>query len=209
MALEQSKLLDWRGKTAVIFASGPSLSTAQIEAVRNQPDLPLGVIAVNSTFKVVPFADVIYACDFLWWKTYHLEVSGWSRKIRCWTQDRSAAERFSINYVRQSAMPGLGKKTVQVNGNSGTGAINLAYLFGARRILLLGFDMKLGPRGEKHHHSDHPSPLVQGMQFGEWIHKMDLVARDLQAEGVEVVNCTPNSALKCFPFGDLVTELAK
>ena len=216
--LEQSKKPDWSGKTAVIFASGPSLTKTQVDAVHhraieNEIEVQghtgrVRTIAVNSTAEIAPWASVFYACDFLWWKVNYGKFWG-DQPRRCWTQDRASAERFHINFVRQASAPGLGKKVLHTNGNSGAGAINLAYLFGARRILLLGFDMKLGPKGEKHHHPDHPHPLVQGMQFNEWIHKMGIVARDLKAEGVEVVNCTPGSALQCFPFGDIATELAK
>ena len=96
-----------------------------------------------------------------------------------------------------------------MNGNSGAGAINLAYHFGARRILLIGMDMKPGANGEKHWHPDHPKPMVQGQQFEEWRLKMGVLAKDLAAEGVTVINCTPGSALTCFPMSDLEQELAK
>ena len=96
-----------------------------------------------------------------------------------------------------------------MNGSNGAGAINLAYHFGARRILLVGMDMKPGPNGEKHWHPDHPKPLVQGQQFEEWRKKMGVLAVDLKTEGVTVVNCTPGSALTCFPMGDLEQEFVK
>ncbi len=70
-------------------------------------------------------------------------------------------------------------------------------------------DMQTGPHGEKHWHADHPKPMVQGQMFEEWIKKMGVLAKDLKAEGIEVVNCTPGSALKHFPMGDLEQELAK
>ena len=36
-----------------------------------------------------------------------------------------------------------------------------------------------------------------------------VLAADLKTEGVTVVNCTPGSALTCFPMGDLEQELVK
>ena len=104
---------------------------------------------------------------------------------------------------------GLGKRGLRVNGSSGAGAINLAYHFGVRRILLISMDMKPGQNGEKHWHPDHPKPLVQGQQFEEWRKKMGVLAADLKTEGVTVVNCTPGSALTCFPMGHLSTELVR
>lgn len=196
--MSPSPLLDWRGHTCVVAASGPSLTPVQLP-----PDLRM--IVTNDTHKMFPAADVLYACDFLWWKLNH-KVAGCKHH---WTQDRAAAERFGLNYVRHESREGLGRTALRTGGNSGYGAVNLAYLFGAKRILLIGFDMKEGPKGEKHWHPDHPKPLVQKQQFHEWIHKFKALADDLKAAGVEVINCTPGSALKCFPTGDLETELTK
>jgi len=205
--MEPSKLLDWTGKTCVIAASGPSLTDEQVRLVE---EWNVAIIAVNTTFKKFADPEVVYACDYLWLKHHVAEVRAKFKNFstQIWTQDRSSAERFNLNFVRQTSRPGLGKKTLQVNGNSGAGAINLAYLFGCRRILLIGFDMKLGPKGERHWHKDHPAPLVQNQPFGEWLHKFDTLAKDLKAEGVEVVNCTPGSALTVFPMSTLQKELA-
>ena len=197
--MEQSKLLDWTGETCVIAASGPSLSDLQCK-IAEESGLP--IIAVNTTYKRFAAPDVIYACDYLWYRHHHAAIPK-ALHARCWTQDRSSAERFNLKFVRQASRPGLGDKVLQVNGNSGFGAINLAYLFGCKRILLIGFDFKLGAKGERHWHPDHPAPLVQHQPFGEWIHKGQVLAKDLKAAGVEVINCTPGSALTVFPMGTL------
>lgn len=196
---------NWAGQTAVILASGPSLRDCRpIVCTReNGPRL----IAVNSTIFLHNGCDVAYAGDFLFWKKYHAEVVQTSPHAQRWTQDRTAAERFGLNWIKGVNRPGLGREHIHTGGNSGYQAINLAYLFGARRILLLGFDMKLGPKGEKHWHPDHPAPLVQSQTFGEWIRKFDALAADCKTLGVEVINCTPGSALKCFPMSTIEKEL--
>lgn len=199
--MNNSKLLDWSGAPCVIAASGPSLSHEQITATK-----AARVIVTNSTWRRVESPDVIYACDFLWWKQYHQEIRQAGLHDRCWTQDRSAAERFQLRYVRSEGRQGLGLNAIRVNGNSGAGAINLAYLFGCRRILLIGFDMR-EVDGKKHWHPDHPAPLVQTQMFREWIHKFMTLASDLKAKGCEVVNCTPGSALQCFPMSTIEREL--
>lgn len=188
---------DWTGKTAVILAGGYSLSDEQIEAVRHKQ---VEAIAVNSTFKRVPWARVVYAGDFMWVKTYAAEMRKTCKHAAFWTCDRSAAERWDLNWVKGVNALGLcrEKKMIHTNGNSGAQAINLAYLFGSRRILLLGFDMKLGPKGEKHHHPDHPHPLVQQQTFEEWCRKLGIMAPELEAAGCEVINCTTDTALTCF-----------
>jgi hypothetical protein len=206
--MQPSKLLNWGGRTCVVLASGPSLTDEQLAVVA---DAHVRTITVNSTvFKYPVDPDVVYAGDFLWWKVNDREAKmrtfGGSDR---WTCDRTAAERYQLNWVKGVNALGLGRgPNIHTNGNSGAQAINLAYLFGCRRILLLGFDMKPGPKGEKHWHPDHPSPLMQGMCFGDWIHKLNHLAVDLKKEGVSVVNCTPGSALTCFPMSTIEKELA-
>lgn len=198
-----SQLLNWKDRTAIVMASGPSMSSTV--PTRNPEHR---YIVTNTTFRLAPWADVVYGCDFLWWKTHAAEVRRECPDMACWTQDKASAERYGVNLVRNEALPGSSLTGLRVNGNSGAGAINLAVLFGARRIVLLGFDMREGPAGEKHWHADHPSPCVQKQLFGEWQHKFESVAKDLKALGVEVLNATPGSALKCFPtvsFEEAVT----
>lgn len=199
-------LFNWRGHTAVVVASGPSLTDEQIALVEHSDVL---TIAVNNSYAKLQHPDVVYACDYLWWKLNHMKAKQNIPRRQLWTQDRAAAEQFQLSHIQWEGKDGLGKRGLRVNGNSGAGAINLAYHFGARRILLVGMDMKPGPNGEKHWHPDHPKPLVQGQQFEEWRKKMGVLAADLKTEGVTVVNCTPGSALTCFPMGDLEQELVK
>ena len=197
---------DWRGHTAVVVASGPSLTDEQITLIEHSV---VFTIAVNNSYAKLQHPDVVYACDYLWWKLNHMKAKQNIPRRQMWTQDRAAAEQFQLSHIQWEGKDGLGKRGLRVNGNSGAGAINLAYHFGARRILLVGMDMKPGPNGEKHWHPDHPKPLVQGQQFEEWRKKMGVLAADLKTEGVTVVNCTPGSALTCFPMGDLEQELVK
>jgi hypothetical protein len=199
-------LFNWRDHTAVVVASGPSLTDEQITLIEHSV---VFTIAVNNSYAKLRHPDVVYACDYLWWKLNHMKAKQNIPRRQMWTQDRAAAEQFQLSHIQWEGKDGLGKRGLRVNGNSGAGAINLAYHFGARRILLVGMDMKPGPNGEKHWHPDHPKPLVQGQQFEEWRKKMGVLAADLKTEGVTVVNCTPGSALTCFPMGDLEQELVK
>lgn len=188
-------LPNWKGDTVLILASGPSLR----EFIR-AGSLPSDVrtIAVNSSIFAAPAADVCFALDFMWWKQHHQQARRESRAA-CWTTDRSAAERFGLSFARGANEAGLGATRVHSNGNSGFGAINFAVLAGAARVLLLGFDMKPGPKGERHWHPDHPRPCVQAQCFDDWLYKAEPIARDAKKLGVEILNCTPDSALRAFP----------
>ncbi len=192
-------------KTAIVLASGPSLTLEQIDAARRSGH---HCIVVNRTFEKFLDANTVYMGDYLAIKTYNADVVA-RFKGKLVTQDPSAAARWPHwKLVRGANREGLGKERIHQNGNSGVQALNLAFLWGFERIILIGFDMKNGPNGEKHHHPDHPAPMVQGATFGEWLHKLQAVARDLKTTKCEVLNATPDSAMKCFPMVDWREVLA-
>lgn len=198
---------DWSGLTCVILASGPGLTQDQIKRVHRDRS-ELRIVVVNSTFKAAPFADVVYAGDFMWWKVYHKEVAATCPTADRWTGDSKSAQNYKINRIKCVNRPGLGLHNIHMGGNSGYQAINLAFLFGCRRILLLGYTMR-EIDGRKHWHPDHPQPLVQPILPAEWRHKFVPMAKDLAAQGCQVINCDPLSALTCFPMGSIEEELKK
>jgi len=192
----------WSALPAVIVAGGPSLSDEQLRHVEFRQEFKhCHVIAVNNTFERAPFANACYFGDFTAIKHYFPKLRHMHTE---WvTADGAAAERFKMTRLKPTDVTGLCRQRVHMNGNSGAQAISVAACWGASRILLLGFDMKLGPNGEKHHFGDHPSNLVQAMLFDEWIGKLAIVASDAKALGIEIINCTPESALPHFPMADI------
>lgn len=122
-----------------------------------------------------------------------------------WTQHRAkgdkAAARWGLRLVR-SEHRGQGLSFdpafVRTGMNSGFQALNLAVLFGCTRILLLGFDMqKTG--GRSHWFGDHPGKLNRTSPFPEFRKAFEAAAPQLAAAGIEVINCSRETALTCFP----------
>ena len=81
-------------------------------------------------------------------------------------------------------------------------AVRVAYLFGAKEIYLLGFDMK-ATSGKTHCHGDHPKPLSTRGNYKRWVERLGLLARELERVKVDVLNCTRVTALRCFRFANL------
>lgn len=188
-------------KTVVVLASGPSLTAEQIDAARRSGFF---TIVVNRTYQKFLDANVVYAGDFMFYKVYMADIRA-TFKGKCWTQDSSVAARWPhvVQRMRGGNRDGLGLKIIHTGGNSGYQAINLAFLWGYERIIMLGFDLRFGPNGERHHHEDHLAPCVQAMTLHEWIHRFEKLARDFREKtSCEVINCTPGSALTCFPTRD-------
>lgn len=164
------------------------------------------MIAINTSFRAAPWGDVLLAPDARWWKVYGFEAH---RDFRgeLWTCDPTVG---NVNWVECVDDPGLSTHPGRVHfgGNAGYIAIGLAYLFGAARIVLLGFDMQR-TGGRDHHHGDHEGGLPNlGADLASWRHRMIALARDLRERGVDVLNATRDTALTCFERVPLERALA-
>lgn len=199
---------DWSGQTCVIVASGPSAATAEIEQARGRAR----VIAVNQSWRLAPWADALYGCDFNWW---HLnkgvpEFDG--LKI---SQDAKCTKHFrdvriiecDRAYDRKEEL--LPRGLTGWGGNSGFQAVSIAAQFGPpKKIILVGFDMTLD--GGIHWHGKHPKGLnnPQPQHVHRWREVLDAAAPTLSSIGVTVVNASMISALKAYPKMPLEEALA-
>ncbi len=189
-------------------ATGPSLTVEQAEQLKAPRAAGrIKVLGVNCAYQLVEL-DALIAVDLMWWKKYHADVKARCPGLETVTQDASAHKQFGLTTrIRGSARDGLGTEEIRTGGNGGHAAVSLAFLFGAKKILLVGFDMRLGPNGEKHFHQDHPKPCIQTQLFSQWRKRFESTARDLKKLNIEVVNCTPGSALEWFPMSTIEEAL--
>lgn len=195
----------WPEATIVCLATGPSLTQSDCDYVES---LHLPTIAINDAHRMAPWAEVLYCSDRMWWRKYKGVPSFAGLKYGVGSspgKNNKFPEFPDVKVLRNSGYAGLdlspdGLKTAR---NSGYAAINLAYHFGAKRIVLLGYDM--GWRGAKaHFFGDHPSGLSQREDLYPNFRKSFLsIVQPLKDVGVEVVNCTPNTSLEAFPLGVL------
>lgn len=167
------------------------------------------MLAINDNYLRAPWADWLYACDGPWW-AHHIGRVRETFRGQCWTRDRDAAAAFGLEWIRSASRPGLSRddRVIHEGSNSGYQAINLAAHFGARRILLIGYDM--GATGNTHWFGDH-APAIAGptgrSDFDVFLAAFPQLAADLAAAGIDVVNCTTNTALTAFRRGRLEDEL--
>lgn len=185
---------EWSGRTVVCIASGPSLTAEDCEAVRASGH---PVIVTNTTFRLCPWADVLFAFDGKWWKEYHEEVKATFKGRML------SAAQIAPNFGAEST---FGAPWFTAVGNSGVSAISLAISGKAKKIVLLGFDcQKTG--GRVHWHGDHPGSLSNAKTIMMWPKQFDIIAGRAKAAGIPVVNSTRQTVLKCFPRVDLAEAL--
>lgn len=189
----------WAVRTVAILASGPSMSAEVARTVRSAG---IPTIVVNTTHRLAPWADLLYAADEAWWSH----------------QDNADARRFAGLRVSVGVVPGVLRlrnggtvgfdpdpQSLRTGGNSGYQALHIAVHAGAARVLLCGFDL----RG-CHWHGPHPSPLrkTEPEVYARWRERYATLLPALAERGVDVVNTTPGSALECFRRAVLEDELA-
>ena len=199
---------DWLA--CIVAAPGPSLSP---EAARAIHASGLPVLAVNDAYKRLPFADLLYACDAIWWHVRDgaREFTGekWSSiglPGRFMTNDK---RREQIDYglrlvygddrPRFSTDPAL----IHYGSNSGFQAVNLALHLGARHIVLAGFDMS-----GTHFFGAHEQPLRVTGSYVSFIRAFNEAAKHLP-DGVRIINGNLISALHCFPKLELEHALSE
>lgn len=134
-------------KCIVCVASGPSLTRKDCLSAVNSG---LEVIAVNSSWEMIPECKNLYAGDFQWWQENHENIP---KEIVRWSSSHSATAQFDTKYFQSP-----------VNGsfNSGQRAILLAHFLGAERIILLGYDCSV--KNGIHWHKNHSLGLKNPMK---------------------------------------------
>lgn len=178
------------------MAPGTSLTQAQADLVRQYP---VAVVAVGNAFLFAPWADVLYHGDAPWWG-YHAQEALKFEGLKL-TVDKMVKYR-SVRILKETGVEGYDPTPgcVRTGNNSGYQAIHVAIQAGAKRILMLGFDMRPG-----HFFGRHPMPLRNTDPSSFEVFKKRFPA--LRGRGAEIINCTPGSALQCFPMMPLAEAL--
>lgn len=156
-------------------------------------------MAVNSTWVLAPWADVLYGCDRVWWECalpgYGVEAREKFAGLKVAGTYVEGCHKIGVRVVSSMIWTGV---EIGGGGNSAFQSINLAVLWGADRVILTGVDCK--NRGQ-HWHGKHPSPMTtpEERAVAQWIKCFNQVAPALKKGGVEVINASRDTALECFP----------
>lgn len=204
----------WPGSTVVLLGGGPSMTRDQVDYCRGRAH----VIAINNAYRVAPWADMLYFCEekFWLWNRARPEFKEFRGvKVALETANCFAFEPLVHRLKNYKWAPGL---ELDAAGNqvadglrhgwsSGYAAIGLAMLLGARRIVLLGYDMKAAADGSCHWHKDYPLVDGPGVYAEKMLGMFPSLIEPLRDRGVTVINATSDTALRCFPRFDLHAAL--
>jgi hypothetical protein len=85
-------------------------------------------------------------------------------------------------------------------GNSGFQGLNLVAQFGATSIMVVGLDCR-DHKGLLHWYGRNTAPGMNNpdrSNFNRWSPAFDLARKDADSLGIEIVNCSPISAISSF-----------
>jgi hypothetical protein len=159
------------------------------------------VICVNDAYTLAPFADVVHFADSKWWH---------------WHKNKPAFKNFlgqkstmfvtgmmvedpAVHIMRIDSFDGISvnQSALCTGGNSGHQAINIGILAGAKRVLLLGYDAKPSRDNRAHFFGDHPDKT--SAPYANMVSSLRRAMPQIKSLGVELINCTPDSALTFLP----------
>lgn len=189
----------WKGERCFIIAGGQSVPRLFF---RDHPKLPGRILAIKDAVFFYPFADcMFYAGRRLHKERPELFAQYDGQLIVKRTVDDGVPER--VKQVRRAnavnGISGLQTDPRYLGGwDSGGSAINLAYHFGVKQIVLIGFDLT-----GHHWNAAHPFPRARPQHHETHRISIDAMAQPLRRAGVEVFNTSPISTLKEYPFRDL------
>lgn len=138
------------------------------------------VVAVSDAINLAPWADALVSSDAKWWRV----------KQPAFTGPRFCLLEFpDVEQVRDLPM----------GSNSGLLGIHIAVRMGATKVLLLGVDLHGSHFFGRHTDLKNTEPHRVAQFHGEFA--------NYKPRGVQILNCNPNSHLKCYPMANLEDEL--
>lgn len=176
----------WRHEDVFIIGGGPSLRDFDWRLL-----VPEKTLGCNSAFKLGPA--ICKACVFgdkKWWDFNRDELAKYAERRPVYT-NCSELIRESASWLRvmQREGSGLHREALGWNGNTGAVAINLALILGARRVYLLGFDLK-DSGAQNNWHAWHPWDKPRLSPYPRFLRNFRAVWRDWRTKfgDREIVN---------------------
>jgi len=185
-------------------SSPPSAYSPYLAPIHNKH-----VIGINAAFLIGDWIDMVFFGDKAWWLANRERLAEFpGLKVSCHPKFGSAefiTERIKYLARDKQHVKGISSNPCAVswNSNSGAAAISVAANAGAKRVILLGFDMKLGEDSRQHWHAlygsaERKETEPRKLPFHRHLRCFPEVAKDAKRRGIEILNASPESVIECF-----------
>jgi hypothetical protein len=194
------------GETMALLGGGWSLHG--FDAERELMDR-CRVMAINSSIRLAPWADVLVFTDNNWYDDNRAAVEAFPGLVVTPSRHAKHKSPGKVNRISVINRPDFtfGSGTdMKFGRSSGHTGITVAIALGVTRILLLGYDMRIVD-GRSHFHDEYGTQDHKLFSHDFLVHWKDW-RKAAEAVGVDIINCTPGSALKEFREMSLEEALA-
>jgi hypothetical protein len=225
----------WEGGEVWIIGGGPSVTEQfgipkkVVKSVVEGTSTPIAyspymsaihdkhVIGINVAYKIGNWIDFVFFGDFSFFLKEKQGLASFKGiKVSCAPQcEKYNWVKFTGRDMQKPRGLSQNKALVSWNGNSGAAAISLAAHLGASRIILLGFDMKLGDNNAQHWHDlyqrkeylENKDRKKVHLPFDRHLIGFPEIAKDAKKMGIKILNACPDSAINDFPKGTVMDIL--
>jgi len=190
-----TKGINWEGEDAYIVGGGTSLSHFPFSVLKGR-----NVIGCNASWRLgADICPIVFFGDIQWWERWKEEVLNEYEGLLFSYHPFAIETKNRQIYGMPKANNCIRRGHISWYQNSGASALVMAAQFGAKRIYLLGFDMKLGSNGKNNYHDDSVFPIRREV-FPKFKKGFDKLSQDLKLTypDLEVFNLNPDSDLDVF-----------
>jgi len=178
---------NWQHQPVFLIGGGPSAAAVDLSALRGRGI----VVAVNDSFRAMPWADVAFTADGVWLRRRAAELQSFAGAVVAAMPPGYRAPPIDVVTVPRTT-----------GYNSGRGALEYVLCQGAMHIALIGYDLN----GPGHWHAGYDWTCRFGEKdYQSWAEEF---ASMRLPPGAAVVNLNPDSAIRCFPFLSMDAFLA-
>lgn len=213
----------WEGGDVFILGGGPSLPkqfnipdciVQDVIAGRATPSIysqymsclhDKHVIGINISYMIGNWIDMVFFGDKSFFLSNEAQLAKFTGlKVSC----HPICERYRwIKYLPRNGSQyngiSMAMDKVSWNSNSGAAAISVAAHTGAKRIILLGFDMTLNMQGQQHWHDVYGRRLrdpkkAKALPFTRHLQGFTAIQNDARKMNIEILNCSEESVIPNF-----------
>jgi len=197
----------WNNQTVILLAGGPSLKEQDLGLIKHLP-----IIGINNSYLLGEWVDVCFFGDEQWYNWHRQPLKSFGGlKVTCHPRNTQMQEVLHVEQDHSKKF-GISKDPSKIifNYNSGSASINLACCFGAKNIILIGFDM-CNTNEDTHWHKGHWEHLhkngkpnrniiqQQRNPYDRFLKGFNQIEIDVKKLKVNIYNCSLNSAIPNFP----------
>lgn len=183
----------------LIIASGESARETLFKA-HGEYKGRINIMTINSSWRLCPVANVHYSNDGDWYQNELPKMAAARGEKYCGDPLRNIpGTRRDYLFHKNSRGLDMRPGCLAWGGNSGYAGINLAAQLGAKKIVLVGYDMC----GNSHWHGEHDATVKKPFNFPMWIPRFRELAEAASRRGITILNASKISKLECFQYVDI------